>query len=118
VYGVEALRSKDCSGSNLSFIRTAMEIAATHHEKFNGCGYPYGLAGKDIPLSGRLMAIIDVYDALVSERVYKPAYSHEEALDLIAQEKGRHFDPDIVDAFFEIQADIKKIADTFIPNRS
>jgi putative two-component system response regulator len=117
VFGVEALRSRESGGCSLSFIRTAMEIAATHHEKFNGSGYPNNLAGKDIPLSGRLMAIIDVYDALVSERVYKAAYSHEEAMELIAQEKGRHFDPDIVDAFFEIQADIKKIADTFIPHR-
>jgi putative two-component system response regulator len=117
MYGVEALRSRGSGSSNLSFIRTAMEIAATHHEKFNGTGYPNGLAGKDIPLSGRLMAIIDVYDALVSERVYKAAYTHEEALNMIAQEKGSHFDPDIADAFFEIQADIKKIADTFIPNR-
>ncbi len=117
-YGVEALSARDCNGSSLSFIRTAMEIVATHHEKFNGTGYPNNLAGKDIPLPGRLMAIIDVYDALVSERVYKAAYTHEEAIAMIAQEKGKHFDPEIVDAFFEIQADIKKIADTFIPNRS
>jgi len=113
-FGVEALRSKESGGGSLSFIRTAMEIAATHHEKFNGTGYPNNLTGKDIPLSGRLMAIIDVYDALVSERVYKAAYTHEEALSMIAQEKGKHFDPEIVDAFFEIQADIKKIADTFV----
>ncbi len=118
VYGVEALRSRESDGGSLSFIRTAMEIAATHHEKFNGTGYPKGLAGKDIPLSGRLMAIIDVYDALVSERVYKPAYTHEDALAMIAQERGNHFDPEIVDAFLEIQADIRKITDTFVQQRS
>ena len=118
IYGVEALRSKESIGSSLSFIRTAMEIAGTHHEKFNGSGYPNNLAGKDIPLSGRLMAIIDVYDALVSERVYKAAYTHEEALAMIAKEKGEHFDPEIVDAFFEIQADIKKIVDAFVQQRS
>lgn len=116
-YGVDALRANEEIGGRLSFIRTAMEIAATHHEKFDGSGYPKGLAGKDIPLPGRLMAIIDVYDALVSQRVYKAAYTHEEALSMIAREKGRHFDPEITDAFFEIEADIRKIADTFIQRR-
>ena len=71
-YGVEALRLAGHESAKLSFICTALEIVGTHHEKFDGSGYPAGLRGKDIPLAGRLMAIIDVYDALVSQRVYKP----------------------------------------------
>ena len=117
IYGVEALCSGECNGSGLSFMRTATQIAAAHHEKFDGSGYPKGLAGKDIPLPGRLMAIIDVYDALVSQRVYKAAYTHEESLSMIAKDRGTHFDPEITDAFFEIEADIRKIADTFVQQR-
>lgn len=108
-YGVDALKANENGNQSLSFIRTASEIIASHHEKFDGTGYPLGLKGKDIPLSGRLMAIIDVYDALVHVRVYKPAITHREAMDIIAAERGRHFDPDIVDAFFEIEKDIKEI---------
>ena len=114
-YGVEALNYARSESGRLSFILTAMEIVGTHHEKFDGSGYPNGLKGKEIPLSGRLMAIIDVYDALVSERVYKPAYSQGEALEIIAKERARHFDPDIVDAFFEIEADIREISSRFNP---
>jgi len=112
-YGMEALRGKDREGDSLPFIRTAAEIAGTHHEKFDGSGYPNGLAGKEIPLSGRLMAIIDVYDALVNKRVYKPAFSHEEAMGIIAESRGTHFDPDITDAFFKIEESIRKISETF-----
>ena len=112
-FGVDALKSNENGNKSLSFIRTASEIIETHHEKFDGTGYPNGLKGKDIPISGRLMAIIDVYDALVHVRVYKPAISHEEALNIIAAERGRHFDPDIVDAFFEIEKNIKEISDRF-----
>lgn len=110
-FGVDALTHAGSKGSSLSFIRTAIEIVGTHHEKYNGTGYPKGLAGKDIPIAGRLMAIIDVYDALVSERVYKSAYTHKEALEIIAAEKGKHFDPNIVDAFFEIEDEIECIND-------
>ena len=112
-YGVEALKCMGSEIDSLSFIRTAAEIAGTHHERFNGSGYPMGLKGKEIPISGRLMAIIDVYDALSNVRVYKSAYPHEEALDIIAKERDKHFDPDIVDAFFEIEADIKTINEKF-----
>jgi putative two-component system response regulator len=113
-YGVYALKSEGNEITSLSFIRTASEIIGTHHEKYDGSGYPKGLKGKDIPLCGRLMAIIDVYDALVSVRVYKPSFTHEEALAIIAAEKGKHFDPDIVDAFFEIEQNIKSINNKFI----
>ena len=112
-YGVEALKCDENKDNTLSFIRTASEIIGTHHEKYDGTGYPNALKGKDIPISGRLMAIIDVYDALVSARVYKPAFTHKEALDIIAADRGRHFDPDIVDAFFEIESNIKEISDRF-----
>ncbi|HWQ96754.1 MAG TPA: HD domain-containing phosphohydrolase [Clostridia bacterium] len=112
-YGVEALRCMGPESDSLSFIRTAAEIAGTHHEKFDGNGYPSGIAGKDIPLAGRLMAIIDVYDALVNKRVYKPAFTHEAALSMMESERGTHFDPELLDAFFEIQAEVMSIADSF-----
>lgn len=112
-YGVEALKCAENKDHSLSFIETASEIIGTHHEKFDGTGYPNGLKGKEIPLSGRLMAIIDVYDALVSVRVYKPAYTHEEASKIIYKEKGKHFDPEIVDAFFDIEDTVKEIKDSF-----
>jgi len=112
-YGVNALRCMGKECDSLSFIRTAAEIAGTHHEKFDGSGYPLGLKGKEIPLSGRLMAIIDVYDAIVNKRVYKPAYTHEEAMQIIGDDRGKHFDPDITDAFFKIQSEIRSIAESF-----
>jgi len=84
------------------FLHNAKMIAAYHHECWDGSGYPYGLKGTEIPLQGRLMAIIDVYDALVSERPYKEAFSHEEALKVISNGSGRHFDPYIVKAFIDI----------------
>jgi putative two-component system response regulator len=84
---------------NAEFLHNAKLIAANHHERWDGSGYPRGLRGRDIPLQGRIMAIIDVYDALVSERPYKKAFSHEEAYGIIIGESGKHFDPAIVDVF-------------------
>jgi putative two-component system response regulator len=84
------------------YIRIGMEIAGGHHEKWDGSGYPEGLAGEAIPLSARIMALVDVYDALRSARVYKEAYSHDQAVAIIVQERNRHFDPAVVDAFLEI----------------
>ena len=110
-FGVQALQytiDPDC-GNMVSFIKTAIEIIGTHHEKYDGSGYPAGLCGDEIPLAGRLMAIIDVYDALVNKRVYKPAFSHREAMDIILSEKGRHFDPEIVTAFVRSENRIKEI---------
>jgi HD-GYP domain-containing protein (c-di-GMP phosphodiesterase class II) len=89
-------------GADSCFLHTAAEIAATHHERWDGSGYPHGLKAEDIPLSGRIMAIADVYDALVSERVYKAAIRHADAVAMIADERGRHFDPDLVDVFLRI----------------
>jgi putative two-component system response regulator len=98
-YGHDALLEAEKGLGSNSFLRFAREIAYTHHEKWDGSGYPRGLSQKEIPLSGRLMAIADVYDALISRRVYKPPFSHAKACDIIADGRDSHFDPDLVDAF-------------------
>lgn len=112
-YGVEALSHDLNIEKTDSFIRTAIDIVGTHHEKFDGSGYPKGLKDEEIPLCGRLMAIVDVYDALTSKRVYKSAFTHEKALEIILKERGKHFDPEIVDAFIEIEEDITQIANKY-----
>ena len=96
-----------------SFLRFAREIAYSHQEKWDGSGYPEGLAGDDIPVSARLMALADVYDALISKRVYKPPFSHEKAVGIIIEGKGSHFDPDMVDAFVRIAEQFREIAEKF-----
>ena len=83
----------------VSFLKMARDIAATHHERFDGTGYPSKLAGYDIPLCGRIIALADVYDALISKRVYKKAFSHDDAKAEIIKGCGTHFDPDVVDSF-------------------
>ncbi len=93
-----------------SFLRFAKEIAGSHHEKWDGSGYPDGLAGEAIPLSARLMALADVYDALISKRVYKDAFTHETARDIILQGRGTHFDPAVIDAFVALEQDFIDIA--------
>jgi putative two-component system response regulator len=93
-----------------SFLALAREIAWSHHEKWDGTGYPRGLAGEGIPLAGRLMAIPDVYDALISKRVYKRAFTHEDAVELIEKGKGLQFDPDICSSFIAIAESFKEIA--------
>ncbi len=90
-------------GSSVSFLLCAKEIAYYHQEKWDGSGYPEGLVGESIPLSARLMALADVYDALISRRVYKSEFSHDEALSIITSGRGTHFDPRIVDAFAVVQ---------------
>lgn len=86
-----------------AFLRVARDIAACHHEKWNGTGYPLGLKGEEIPLAARIMALADVYDALTSRRVYKPALTHEQAKDIIVCDSGIHFDPDLVKAFLALE---------------
>jgi putative two-component system response regulator len=83
----------------MDFLKYARQIAMSHHERWDGSGYPEGLAGDDIPLAARLMAVADVFDALISRRVYKPPIAFQEARELMAVERGRHFDPDLLDAF-------------------
>ena len=92
------------------FLRLADDIAWGHHEKWNGTGYPRSLAGDAIPIPARLMAVADVYDALISTRVYKPAMTHEEAISYIMSERGVHFDPDVTDAFYRIKDTIRYIS--------
>jgi len=114
VYGRDVIVSveKQLRGSN-AFLRHAREIAYSHQEKFDGSGYPERLAGDAIPLSARLMAVADVYDALISRRVYKPAFSHEAALEILREGRGTHFDPDVVDAMLSAQQRFKDIAAQF-----
>jgi putative two-component system response regulator len=97
----------------LPFLSLAKEIARWHHEKWDGSGYPDGLAGEAIPISARLMAIADVFDALITVRVYKPAMSYPEARDIIASGQGSHFDPDMVDAFIANFAEFSAIAERY-----
>ncbi len=97
--GARTLDAAVAAHPEAKFLCMARDIARCHHEKFDGSGYPAGLAGEDIPLCGRIVALADVYDALTTKRVYKPAFSHEQAVAIIREGRGRHFDPDIVDAF-------------------
>ncbi|GKT19127.1 two-component system response regulator [Acidovorax sp. SUPP2522] len=97
-------------GMRVAFLSVSKEIAYSHQEKWDGTGYPEGLAGDAIPVSARLMAVADVYDALISKRIYKPAYSHEQACATIVRGRGAHFDPDMVDAFVELADDFRDIA--------
>jgi putative two-component system response regulator len=89
------------------FLHNAKLSAAYHHERWNGTGYPYGLKETEIPLHGRIMAIVDVYDALTSERPYTQAFSSEEAVKIIMDDAGKHFDPAIADVFFKIKDQIE-----------
>jgi putative two-component system response regulator len=112
--GYEAItRAETALGTEVDFLRIAKEIALSHHEKWNGSGYPKGLSGDAIPVSARLMAIADVYDALVSKRVYKSAMPHTQAVDIIVSGKDQHFDPDVCDAFWAVQSDFRDIATAF-----
>jgi putative two-component system response regulator len=104
VIGAEML-----SGSSISLLNMAKDIALSHQEKWDGSGYPYGLSGEAIPESARIVAIIDVYDALVSKRIYRPAILEEEALQIMTREKGKHFDPRIFDAFLRVLPKLRQI---------
>ncbi|MBR4123943.1 MAG: HD domain-containing protein, partial [Clostridia bacterium] len=92
------------------FLRTAEEIAMYHHERWDGTGYPKGLKGEEIPLCARLMAVADVFDALVSTRVYKPPFKPTEAINIMMSESGTHFDPDIMETFYEMRDEFVKTA--------
>jgi putative two-component system response regulator len=113
IMGSEILQSSD-----VEFIKLAEVIALTHHEKWDGSGYPEGLRGERIPLAGRIVAIADVFDALTSKRPYKEAFSVEESLNIIRKSSGTHFDPNIVDAFFDASPEIVGIRQENIGNNS
>ncbi|HEY4329334.1 MAG TPA: response regulator [Phycisphaerae bacterium] len=106
IIGAETLDAALRRFPNARFLQMAREIAATHHERFDGTGYPNGLAGQQIPLCGRIVAVADVYDALCSRRVYKSAMSHEQAMTIILQGQGTHFDPEVVQAFVRAEEQI------------
>jgi response regulator RpfG family c-di-GMP phosphodiesterase len=112
------LRAEQMLGSTSSFLQLAREIAYSHHEKWDGTGYPDGVQGDAIPLPGRIMAIADVYDALISKRCYKPAFSHEKAVEIICEGRGKHFDPDLVDAFVACADEFREIASRFKDDHS
>jgi putative two-component system response regulator len=115
VFGRNTLARSESELGNVtsSFLRHGREIAYTHHEKWDGSGYPQGLSGDSIPISGRLMAVVDVYDALISKRIYKPPFTHEKAIDTMREGKGRHFDPDILEAFLDVEGEFRHIAHEF-----
>jgi putative two-component system response regulator len=95
------------------FFDIAKQIIYSHHEKWNGSGYPKALAGDAIPIPARLMALADVYDALICRRVYKAAMSHEQAIQIIVEGRGMHFDPDVVDAFLALSDEFQAVATKF-----
>ncbi len=114
VYGRETILSVEkYLGESNEFLRFAREITYSHQEKWDGSGYPENLVGDAIPLSARLMAVADVYDALISRRVYKPAFSHDEAISIMRKGRETHFDPDILDAFLQITDEFRQIANQF-----
>jgi putative two-component system response regulator len=104
------LRAEEGADIQSDFLRYAREIALGHQEKWDGSGYPHGLRGEAIPISARLMALADVYDALISRRVYKEPRSHEEAVQAIVAGRDKHFDPEVVDAFLAIEGQFRDIA--------
>lgn len=109
--GREAIEhAEESLGANVDFLRIAKEIALSHHERWDGAGYPEGRSGDAIPIAARLMALADVFDALISRRVYKEAMPHEEAMRIIVAGKGAHFDPDVVDAFVDAEDEMRAIA--------
>ena len=112
--GRDAIQTaEDSLGLKVEFLSVAKEIAYGHQEKWDGSGYPENVRGDDIPVSARIMAVADVYDALISRRVYKNSMSHEKAITIIAEGRGSHFDPDMVDAFLAIQDEIQMIANRY-----
>jgi putative two-component system response regulator len=117
VYGRDAIVNvENHLGYTNTFLRYAREITYSHQEKYDGSGYPDGLAGDAIPMAARLMAVADVYDALISKRVYKPAFTHETAMEMIRQVSGEHFDPDMVDAMLAAEEEFRAIAERYADN--
>jgi len=113
--GYESIvRAEKALGTELAFLQPAKEIALSHQEKWDGSGYPQGLQGEAIPLSARLMAVADVYDALISKRVYKDPIPHDQSVQIMTQGRGSHFDPDVLDAFLAIHEEFHAIANTYV----
>lgn len=100
-------------GLDEALIRVAKDIVYTHHERWDGKGYPRGLKGDDIPIGGRIMALVDVYDALIAARPYRGGGTHDDAVSIIRAGRGTHFDPDVVDAFLSVEEDFRRLTDGF-----
>lgn len=113
IKGAETLRAVANEFGVMEYLKIGIDIAVAHHEKWNGTGYPNGLKGEDIPLPARILSIADVYDALTTKRIYKRAFSHEETLILMQQERGKHFDPDLLDSFIKFEKESKLINKKF-----
>jgi putative two-component system response regulator len=112
--GFDAIvRAEKSLGLLSPMLALAKEMTLSHHEKWNGKGYPKGLSETQIPVSARLLALADVYDALISNKVYRQGKTYQEALGIIFSERGQHFDPDVVDAFMELSAEFEEIAHRF-----
>jgi putative two-component system response regulator len=107
------LNAQKAAGETLDFFEIAKDVVYSHHEKWDGSGYPVGLVGDAIPIAGRLMALADVYDALISPRVYKSGMPHDQAANIIVSGNGLHFDPDVVEAFIELAPEFIDIAQQF-----
>jgi putative two-component system response regulator len=113
LYGSETIRlAKRMMGED-AFFQIADDLVLNHHERWDGTGYPNGMREEAIPLPGRLMAVADAYDAIISPRVYKPALTHEEAVREMSEKRGTYFDPDVVDAFLEVNEEFREIAARF-----
>jgi putative two-component system response regulator len=116
--GAETLEAAARYQPDAEFLRMARDIALTHHEWYDGSGYPQGLVGDEIPLCGRIVALADVYDALTAKRVYKNAFTHDIARSIILEESGSHFDPDVVDAFLKSEQEFIDIHQRFAESES
>ncbi|MBF0406019.1 MAG: response regulator [Candidatus Riflebacteria bacterium] len=114
VIGFQTLLEVNRKFPNSPLVYMAMEIALSHHEKFDGTGYPDQLTGNTIPLAARIVAVADVYDALTSKRCYKDAMPHEKAYSIILEGKGKHFDPDIISAFESAEKEFQRISKTYV----
>jgi response regulator RpfG family c-di-GMP phosphodiesterase len=110
VIGGKCIREIESQLGKSNFLQMAREIAFCHHERWDGSGYPKGLAGEEIPLAARIVAVADVYDALITKRVYKAAFSHETCVEMISAEAGKQFDPAVVEAFLVVEAEFRAIA--------
>lgn len=112
-YGYQVLERARRELGDAPLLSTASAIAYTHHERWDGTGYPRGLRGDEIPLCGRIMALADVYDAMTTRRVYKVAYAHDQVVAQIFSQRGGHFDPEVVDAFLDVADRFREIAEQF-----
>ena len=112
IYGRDVIEKAKKASSDLSYLNEAENLSLYHHEKWNGSGYPHGLSGEDIPLSARIMAVADVFDALVSKRSYKDPFPFEKAMDIIREGAGSHFDPHVAEAFMHAEAKVRQVLGT------